>query len=107
MAHAAAATYNRVFEYMEEGQLQSKAAAAAKKNEKLQRAEARAEAALKRAAAAEPRAAAAEGRAAAAEERAEAVAADAAAAAVDAAEIVETFCLVRPWRLFRLWYVLQ
>ena len=55
---------------MEEGQLQSKAAAAAKKNERLQRAEARAEAALKRAAAAEARAAAAEGRAAAAEERA-------------------------------------
>ena len=44
--------YNRVFEYMDEVQLQSKAAAAAKKNERLQRAEARAEAALKRAAAA-------------------------------------------------------
>ena len=72
--------YNRVFEYMEEGQLQSKAAAAAKKNERLQRAEARAEAALKRAAAAEARAAAAEGRAAAAEERAAAAEGQAAAA---------------------------
>ena len=42
--------YNRVFEYMEEGQLQSKAATAAKA--RLATAEARAEASLKRAAAA-------------------------------------------------------
>ena len=66
--------YNRVFEYMEEGQT-----SAAEKRIS----EARTQAALKRAASAEERAAASEGRAAAAEERA--AAADKRAAAAEQA----------------------
>ena len=89
--------YNRVFEYMEEGQLQSKAAAAAKKNERQQRAEARAEAALKRAAAAEARAAAAEGRAAAAEERAAAADGRTAAAEQAATKLEESQREITGW----------
>ena len=82
---------------MEEGQLQSKAAAAAKKNERLQRAEARAEAALKRAAAAEARAAAAEGRAAAAEERAAAADGRTAAAEQAATKLEGSQCEITEW----------
>ena len=87
--------YNRVFEYMEEGQLQSKAAA--EENERLQRAEARAEAALKRAAAAEARAAAAEGRAAAAEERAAAAYGRTAAAEQAATKLEESQREITGW----------
>ena len=78
--------YNRVFEYMEEVQLQSKAERQQRTGST--RAAAREEAALKRAAAAEELAAAAEGRAAAAEERT-AAAEERAAAAEHAATKLE------------------
>ena len=87
--------YNRVFEYMEEGQLQLKAATEAKT--RLSTAEARAEAALKRAAAAEARAAVAEGRAAAAEERAAAAEGQAAAAEQAATKLEGSQCEITEW----------